>query len=70
MCKGEKQVLKENLEIMCRNGVALFLEGEPSTPGEIIGKCVGEDSMYMADYVLNEEGYLTELRYDLVSVWK
>lgn len=76
MCKSAEQirqdnkVLQENLEVMHRNGIALFLEGEMSTPVEIAGKCVQEDSCYMADYVIDDRGYLTEVRYDKVSHWK
>lgn len=76
MCKGEEpisrenQILRDNLEIMHKNGIALFLEGEPSTPAQIVGKCVQEDSCYMADYVIDDRGYLTEVRYDKVSHWK
>ncbi len=68
MCKGEeRQILQENLEGMSKNGIALFLEGEPASPGEIAGKCIREDSCYMADYVINDQGCLTEIRYDKVS---
>lgn len=76
MCNDEEkilqnnQVLQDNLEVMRKNGIALFLEGEPSTPLEIAGKCVQEDSCYMADYVIDDRGYLTEVRYDKVSHWK
>lgn len=76
MCKSEEQILQENkilqenLEIMHQNGIALFLEGELSTPVEIAGRCVQEDSCYMADYVIDDSGYLTEVRYDKVSHWK
>lgn len=70
MRDSEKDVLQKNLEVMCQRGIALFLEGEPSTPVEIAGKCMHEDSCYMADYVLDDKGFLTELRYDRVTVWK
>lgn len=76
MYNDEKQILQnnhilqDNLEVMRKNGIALFLEGEPSTPLEIAGKCVQEDSCYMADYVMDDSGYLTEVRYDKVSNWK
>ena len=70
MRNSEKEILQKNLEVMCQNGIALFLEGEPATPVEIAGKCVGEDCCYMADYVIDDKGVLTELRYDRVSVWK
>jgi len=66
----EKQILEERLENAFQNGVALFLEGTPALPSEIAGKCVGEDTVYMADYVLDDKGILRELRYDRVSCWK
>lgn len=70
MQSGDERKLRENLENMHKSGIALFLEGEPSTPIEIAGRCVGEESVYMADYVLDDSGILTELRYDKITEWK
>lgn len=70
MCKTNEQRLCEKLEQVRRQGVYLYLEGRPSTPEEIAGKCIKEDADYMADYVLSEEGVLKELRYDRVADWK
>lgn len=66
----DRRLLEDSLENACKKGVALFLEGAPASPGEIAGKCVGEDSVYMADYVLDDSGVLRELRYDRISSWK
>lgn len=51
-------------------GVALFLDGRPSTPEEIAYRCLEEKEVYMPDYVLDDHGILQELRYDKVSDWK
>lgn len=70
MYDGKEQIMRNNLENVRQRGVELFLEGEPSSPGEIAGKCIGEDCVYMADYVLDDRGVLRELRYDKISDWK
>ena len=67
MCKENEQLLKDKLERVQSTGVVLFLEGEPATPGVIAEKCVCEDMIYMADYVLDDNGILKELRYDRIT---
>ena len=43
--------LKEELKSYRRNGVKLFLDGEPSTPKNIVKACmIAEDGGYMRDY--------------------
>ncbi|HJA92525.1 MAG TPA: hypothetical protein H9717_05350 [Candidatus Eisenbergiella merdipullorum] len=60
--------LKKHLKKMKKQGVALYLEGKPASPDEIAKKYyVREDSVYMPDYVTDEEGKLTEVRYDKVK---
>lgn len=66
----EEQRLKEKLESVRRSGVSLYLEGKPASPEVIADKCVCEDAIYMADYVLDEDGRLKELRYDRITDWK
>lgn len=66
----EGQRLKEKLENVRKSGVSLFLEGEPASPETIADKCVCEGAIYMADYVLDDDGRLKELRYDRVTDWK
>lgn len=70
MYEEDEQRLKEKLEQMQHSGVSLFLEGKQATPELIANRCVCEDSTYMADYVLDNDGILKELRYDRVTDWK
>ncbi|MDE5801570.1 MAG: hypothetical protein K2I22_01465 [Lachnospiraceae bacterium] len=70
MYEKEGQRLKEKLESVRKSGVSLFLEGKPASPKAIADKCVREDAIYMADYVLDEDGRLKELRYDRITDWK
>lgn len=70
MYENEEQRLREKLENVRRSGVSLYLEGKPASPEMIADKCVCENTIYMADYVLDDEGNLKELRYDRVTDWK
>lgn len=65
-----EQALKKKLEKFKKSGVGLFLEGHPATPRQIANCCVCEETVYMADYVMDENGALKELRYDRVTDWE
>lgn len=58
--------LKPQLEQMEREGVILYLNGVPSTTEYIIKNCVNEDTIYMPDYVIDENGKIKEIRYDRI----
>lgn len=58
--------LKPQLEQMEKEGVILYLNGVPSTTEYIMKNCVNEDTMYMPDYVIDENGKLKEIRYDRI----
>lgn len=62
----DKESMELRLQKIQESGTALFCEGRPEGPGEIAGRCVCEESSYMADYVFGSGGVLTELRYDKV----
>ncbi|MDO4303594.1 MAG: hypothetical protein Q4D94_06715 [Bacillota bacterium] len=59
--------LRSRLERMEKTGVKLYLNGVPSTTEYIIENCVNEDTVYMPDYVTDQNGKIKEIRYDLVS---
>lgn len=65
----EKEILKYNLERAVQSGARLYLEGKQSTPEAIIGCCINEEMSYMPDYVLNDCGKLTEVRYDKIRFY-
>lgn len=58
--------LKPQLEQMEREGVILYLNGVPSTTEYIMKNCVNEDTIYMPDYVIDENGKVKEIRYDRI----
>lgn len=60
--------LKSQLEDLEREGVKLYLNGVPSTTEYIIRNCVEEDTVYMPDYVTDEDGKIMEIRYDRISL--
>lgn len=60
--------MKHNLERAVQGGASLYLEGERSTPEDIVRCCVNEELSYMPDYVWNESGKLTEIRYDKIRL--
>ena len=62
------QVLYENLKKWEETGVRLYLDGVPASLESIEQNCVMEDSMYMPDYVTDQNGKITEIRYDRISL--
>lgn len=58
--------LRPQLEQMEREGVILYLNGVPSTTEYIMKNCVNEDTIYMPDYVIDENGKIKEIRYDRI----
>ncbi|MBD5463718.1 MAG: hypothetical protein HDR24_11815 [Lachnospiraceae bacterium] len=58
--------LKPQLEQLEREGVILYLNGVPSTTEYIMKNCVNEDTIYMPDYVIDENGKIKEIRYDRI----
>ena len=59
--------LKLQLENMERQGIKLYLNGAPSNTDSIVEKCIREDTIYMPDYVTDENGEIQEIRYDKIS---
>lgn len=49
-----------------RMGVKLYINGRPSDTENIVRRCVMEDTVYMADYVFDQNGTVREIRFDRV----
>ena len=65
--EAAREQLSALLEQMHRKGVELFVDGREAQPEEVVRKAVCEDSPYMADYVLGENGCLEQVRFDRVT---
>ncbi len=67
MNTDEENTFKEHLRAICASGVDLYLEGRLSSPDRIAKRfSVHEDAVYMPDFVLDEQGRLTQIRYDRI----
>lgn len=56
------------LENHVKNGIPIYLAGKKSTPLEVVDAVlVREETTYMADYVRDDEGRLTQVRYDRID---
>lgn len=59
--------MKKRLEKIEKSGADLYLDGKRVSAGELAKTCcVNEEAIYMPDYVVDEGGRLTEIRYDRV----
>lgn len=52
---------------MCEEGTEFFVDGEVVPLTAVIARTVREDGIYMADYVLGEEGKIEQVRFDRVK---
>lgn len=67
MRRDEQDQLFLELENIQEQGIAIYLEGEKSTPENVTDiLCVQEEISYMRDYVY-DEGVLKELHFDKVK---
>ena len=60
--RKEFQEMFSELNMYEKRGVYIAMEGKPASPTQIVqAHTVSEDSGYMRDYVVNENGDLKEL---------
>lgn len=65
--KDELHDMKERLEEIAKDGAELYLDGKRVSAEELAQTCcLNEEAVYMPDYVLGQDGRLTQLRYDRV----
>lgn len=64
--KSEMISMKSRLEAILEQGIELYLDGKPASPAGIVERFVREDSVYMPDFVIDEDGILTQVRYDKI----
>lgn len=64
--KTEMISMKARLEAILAQGIELYLDGKPASPDGIVERFVREDTVYMPDFVINDDGALTQVRYDKI----
>ena len=67
MKTDDENILREHLKVIREKGIDLYLEGKPASPDKIARQFyVREDTVYMPDFVTDEQGRLTQVRYDRI----
>ncbi len=62
--------LLSKLSYYASHGIKLFVQDKPASPEQTVRTVMEEGGSYMADYVDDDEGSLSEIRFDRVeNVW-
>lgn len=67
MNENHADALIQRLKKWEEAGIRLYMDGAPACSEDIGQNCVREDTLYMPDYVTDEEGKIKEIRYDRIS---
>ncbi len=60
--------IEYQLSVMRKKDVKVFMDNKPITLDEALHRCVQECSVYMPDYVLDENGILEQVRFDKIDM--
>ncbi len=66
--KRKREHLQAYLERLERSGAELFVDGEAVLPGEAVRRTVQEECVYMADYIMEKPGKISQVRFDRVEL--
>lgn len=66
--KKAQKKMKANLCQSLKQGTMLYMDGRLAPPSHISERMMREESGYMADYVMDEEGRVREIHYDKIKV--
>lgn len=64
---NSKLNLLSTLSYYANNGIQLFVQDEPLSPEETVQTVMEEGTTYMADYVDDDSGSLSEIRFDRIK---
>ena len=68
----KEEIFRKNVENyfrrLQRKGAELYVDGEKVSPSKAAEYAVREESPYMADYILGEQGKISQVRLDKVDL--
>ncbi len=64
---SSKLNLLSTLSYYANNGIRLFVQNEPLSPEQTVRTVMESGKSYMADYVEDDRGLLSEIRFDRVD---
>ncbi len=60
--------LEYQLNIMRKRELKIYMDNQQVTLEEALSRCVQERTVYMPDYVLDENGILEQVRFDRIDL--
>ena len=63
-----RRKVEKNFRKLQINGTELYVDGEKVSPSQAAAYAVREESPYMADYILGEQGKNSQIRLDKVDL--
>ena len=66
--QGAKHALEYQLNVICKDKFEVYMDNKRTTLDEALERCVRECSIYMPDYVLDENGNLKQVRFDRIKI--
>lgn len=66
--KDLEDILKYQLGSRQKRSLEVYIDNELTTLEDALSRCVQECTVYMPDYVLDENGVLEQLRFDKVDL--
>lgn len=67
LAKNLEDVLRYQLGSRQKRSLEVYIDNELTTLEEALTRCVQERTVYMPDYVLDENGVLEQLRFDKIE---
>lgn len=71
-CPSGNQSLNDAIEyqlsIMRKKEITVYMDNKPVSLDEALVRCVQECTVYMPDYVLDENGILEQVRFDRIDM--
>ena len=66
--KFPRRKVEKYFQKLQKNGTELYVDGEKVSPSQAAAYAVREESPYMADYILGEQGKISQVRLDKVDL--
>lgn len=66
--KKARKKIKSDLRQSLKQGALLYMDGKLAAPSQISDSLVRENGGYMADYVMDDAGHISEIHYDRIRI--
>ena len=67
-CRRVNDAIEYQLSVMRKKELKVYMDNKPVSLDEALNRCVQECSVYMPDYVLDENGILEQVRFARIDM--